>query len=372
MKSNFFLALKQKMLVAIATLACPVLTIASEATAASLNNVNIKVTVESLEQPGGSIPVAPWITFHDGSFDIYDPGKDAFFALERSAENADITLSSDARRGLEFMAEEGRATFLAQAFNEIGAGLRQTQIFSNTQTQEPILKPPAPFNQNPFGSFYPGDIGSMVFELDPSNSKNQCFSYVHMVVPSNDAFVGNDNPREHCLFDDNGNFTGEKEITVFHRDIWDAGTEINTESNDDNAPGARGVGESSGGLTYPDPVNPFQYLTVGAGYENNPAESIAPHPGYLDRSIPDGTVLEDGRVIRNTTQTPGGNILGNPVFYNADFVQTPDTPFYRISIEQVSDDLEETKSVPEPATNIALLFFSGLLLFRCRVSLNNR
>ena len=48
-----------------------------------------------------------------------------------------------------------------------------------------------------------------------------------MVIPSNDAFIGNDNAMAYELFDANGNFNGPLTIQVFGNEVWDAGTEVN-------------------------------------------------------------------------------------------------------------------------------------------------
>ena len=48
-----------------------------------------------------------------------------------------------------------------------------------------------------------------------------------MVIPSNDAFIGNDNPMAYEIFDATGVFAGPLEILVLGNEIWDAGTEVN-------------------------------------------------------------------------------------------------------------------------------------------------
>lgn len=54
-------------------------------------------------------------------------------------------------------------------------------------------------------------------------------SYASMIIPSNDAFIGNHNPQGIELFDVAGNFNGKKIITILGSMVWDAGTELNTE-----------------------------------------------------------------------------------------------------------------------------------------------
>ena len=48
-----------------------------------------------------------------------------------------------------------------------------------------------------------------------------------MIIPSNDAFFGNDDPRAHEVFDADGNPTGDIVIDIYASDIYDAGTEVN-------------------------------------------------------------------------------------------------------------------------------------------------
>ena len=74
--------------------------------------------------------------------------------------------------------------------------------------------------------FEPGETASLIVEIDDSEL-HQYFSFASMTIPSNDAFVGNRDPRRYELFDANGNFRGARQITLHGRDILDAGTEVN-------------------------------------------------------------------------------------------------------------------------------------------------
>jgi hypothetical protein len=56
---------------------------------------------------------------------------------------------------------------------------------------------------------------------------NRYFSFASMLVPSNDFFLGNDDPMAYELFDAGGNFLGPLTIDVYSDDAWDAGTEVN-------------------------------------------------------------------------------------------------------------------------------------------------
>ena len=51
-----------------------------------------------------------------------------------------------------------------------------------------------------------------------------------MIIPSNDAFIGNDNPTAYSLFDGMGNFSGPLIVEILGSNIYDAGTEVNNPS----------------------------------------------------------------------------------------------------------------------------------------------
>jgi len=64
----------------------------------------------------------------------------------------------------------------------------------------------------------------MVFDLNPTD--DTYFSFLSMVIPSNDAFIGNDDPLAYKIID--GGFQPQV-IDIFGSMVWDAGTEINDE-----------------------------------------------------------------------------------------------------------------------------------------------
>ncbi|MCA9259283.1 MAG: spondin domain-containing protein, partial [Planctomycetales bacterium] len=66
--------------------------------------------------------------------------------------------------------------------------------------------------------------GSLTLSLDPM--RNRYLSYGAMVVPSNDAFLGNESPTIIELFDANGDFIAQN-FAILGSQIWDAGTEVN-------------------------------------------------------------------------------------------------------------------------------------------------
>ncbi|MCI1710248.1 MAG: spondin domain-containing protein [Chiayiivirga sp.] len=65
--------------------------------------------------------------------------------------------------------------------------------------------------------------------LDPV--KHRYLSYLARVFPADDAFVGNDNPMAHEVFDENGVFQGPIVIELTGADVLDAGTRLNDETD---------------------------------------------------------------------------------------------------------------------------------------------
>lgn len=152
----------------------------------------ITVTVDNLTGSGGVYLTPMWVGFHDGSFDSFDVG---------GAASASI----------ELLAEGGVASGLSADIGAV-AGARDATVFA-----------PDGFGGAPV--FDPGDSASLTIDLDPLS--NRYFSFASMVIPSNDAFIGNDDPTAYELFDMTGAFTGPLDILVFGNQVWDAGTEVN-------------------------------------------------------------------------------------------------------------------------------------------------
>lgn len=68
----------------------------------------------------------------------------------------------------------------------------------------------------------PGQSRSQSFIVNAG--LNRFFTFASMVIPSNDFFIGNDNPMQYRLFDDAGNLMLNS-ITQTSSQIWDAGSE---------------------------------------------------------------------------------------------------------------------------------------------------
>lgn len=82
------------------------------------------------------------------------------------------------------------------------------------------------------GPLAPGESRTVSLLADSLNDLTQYLSYASMLIPSNDAFIGNDDPQQLDLFDANGNLitrTGSDAFIVTGNDVYDAGTEVNDE-----------------------------------------------------------------------------------------------------------------------------------------------
>ena len=186
--------------------------------------VNVVVKIESLVPEGGVYFSPVWVGFQDGSYDSFDLGSLASLAIER-------------------IAEDGNNVYLTEGLMEATGGTGVTGVITSPGGFEPLPL------------FDPNETSEAEFTLEPKY--HRFFSYAAMVVPSNDAFIGNHNPWAVELFDVAGNFTGKKIITVLGSQVWDAGTELNTEMD----------------AAFINQTAPNTGVTTVA--------PILPHPGYL-------------------------------------------------------------------------------------------
>ncbi len=152
------------------------------------------------EQSAGAFFLTPfWVGFHNGQFDAYNNG-----------------LLAPAGSGITEIAEMGDTSVTSGAFmNSLAgqAGGVDATITSVTGMGD------APV-------FSPGESKTTMMNVGDS-TVNRYFSFASMVVPSNDLFVGNDNPMGYELFDAAGDFNGPVTIQLFGSDVHDNGSEVN-------------------------------------------------------------------------------------------------------------------------------------------------
>jgi hypothetical protein len=226
---------------ALATMAAALVAAAPLAHGASYT---VRVTIENLAPVNGTYITPLWVGFHDGAFDFFDQG-------------------SAPSTTLESLAEDGNTDPISADFTAHG-GLVQGTI--------PGLVTPV----TPQGQIAPGVLTSATFRID--SASDAYFSYGAMFIPSNDAFIGNDDPLAFPLFDAAGNFQGV-DIFLLGTNVYDAGSEVNTE--------------------------------------------IPEQTGFFGQTTPDTGLDEFGVVMMHEGFLPLalGGILADPMFSNADFTR---------------------------------------------------
>lgn len=160
----------------------------------------IRVTVQNLA-PANSISLAPvHFGFGSGTFDSFNAGSAAFLFGQPTVATAPITT----------IAEGGSGSTWQPAFGSTEPG-------ANRGT---VLGPVVP-------AFLPGQSASLDLTV---NTANPFFTFGTMVVPSNDHFLGNDDPTEYRVFDASGNLILNS-ITQAANEIWDNGSETENPAN---------------------------------------------------------------------------------------------------------------------------------------------
>ena len=226
----------------------------------------VRFQIENLQEDGGFFFTEAWVGLHNGDFDLFDIG-------------------DRATPGLESLAEGGNTEALGEEFAQ--PGRLQTTI-GNGDVQ--FISPQEVIE------------GS----IDIRNAAAyQYVSFASMIIPSNDAFIGNENPLAYQVFDADGNvLQDELVIDVFASDIWDSGTEVND--------GQGAAGFSLGPVGGPG----------GGESTDDPSSTVAAHPDLL------------------------ANIVGfdTAAGVTIDTALTPESPIARITIT-VGDALETQSAV---------------------------
>lgn len=242
---------------------------------------DVRVTVTNLQDQGGVFTTPFYTGFHNGDFDLFDVGSEASTGLESIAEDG---VFSDAAAERLAVDPNSQGAVVTGAGGPIATGEVTSRTFSLTDTQTHLV-------------------------------------LAAMLLPSNDAFVGTDESL--VLFDARGNFNGAQTVTFEGSDVYDAGTEENTELDaafiNQTAPNT-GVDEGgvirlhegfNGSLGNPDGVlgnpegEPGEQIILGGtnafGAEIDPIAADFTQPGAQIAEVHINTVVEregtDGRDI---------------------------------------------------------------------------
>ena len=185
----------------------------------SAQTIDVRVDITH-NGPTGGVAITPaWIGFHSGSFDSYNGGLAAQPGLESIAEDGSTALVSS--QFLDFDATNGGYTYVGPG--PANALVRTGDLRDQYRVDATLGSPDGP------PPIQPGESVSqdLTIRIDGSN---RYFSYLSMVLPSNDFFLANGNPLAHdlmSLYDGEGsisfNIGGNNASPVN-----DAGTEAET------------------------------------------------------------------------------------------------------------------------------------------------
>ncbi|MEM6481146.1 MAG: spondin domain-containing protein [Pseudomonadota bacterium] len=153
----------------------------------------VRISVINTSGIGGTAFTPLFAGFHDGSFDVYNPGEAA-------------------SAGLEAVAEDGVNSIIASELTEADSDGQSVNVVGTTPAGGP-------------GPIEAGGRASTTLEVD--GASNGYFSLASMILPSNDAFFGTNEAVQ--LFDSNGRFQRAETLVFDGSNVLDAGTEVNTE-----------------------------------------------------------------------------------------------------------------------------------------------
>jgi len=211
------------------------------------------ITVTNVAPENGTCQSPVFVGIHDGTFDIYDMG---------------APISATAER----LVEDGNSGPLLESFLADDAA-----AFGGRVSDGPICT---------------GESPSIPFEVTATVGQPLFFSFGTMVLPSNDAFLSNDDPMEYQIVNRRGNFN-ELSITLFGNDVLDAGSEINSE--------------------------------------------VPEFTAFIGQMVPDAGPAQNSVVTQHPGHMPvgSGGILDDPRFVNADFTA------FRFRMLEISVVLDE-------------------------------
>ena len=171
-------------------LVCGLASLGTLASNASAELMSVNVTIRNLA-PTNSVSFAPLrLGFGNGTFDSFNNGQAAGAAITSIAEG--------------------------------GGGADWFPAFAAAD--------PTSVRGSVGGALLPGTTASNSFIVDTSSISNRFFTFGTMVIPSNDLFLGNDNPAGFQLFSNTGTLLVPT-ITQTAGQIWDNNSELAIAAN---------------------------------------------------------------------------------------------------------------------------------------------
>jgi hypothetical protein len=161
--------------------------------AAAADAATVRVKIENVQGEGGFSLTPLYVALHDGTFDAFSRG-------------------DPATPGVELLAELG-----------VVSGLPPERLAADPESTAAVITQPA--NGPP--TIDPGEIGEVRIDVDTGGGEQRFLTYLSMIVPSNDQFIGNGDPLAFEIFQSDGTFNGPTVIEVTGLNSYDAGTEIN-------------------------------------------------------------------------------------------------------------------------------------------------
>ncbi len=244
-------------------LSCSFLTFSALLSPAHAGLMDVTVTIQNLA-PANSISFAPLrLGFGNGTFDSFNNGQSA-------GTPPTSAIISVAEGG------SGSAWFPAFAAAEPSAVLGSVG-----------------------GALLPGASASAIFTFDTMSASNRFFTFANMVIPSNDLFLGNDNPAAFQLFNPDGSLAITT-ITQNAGQIWDANSEVADALN------AAFVVGGNNSLRTPENVlvafdiselSVFNGLTTAAGYTFSDAALTNSTPIYQITFSSSAAAPEPGTLV---------------------------------------------------------------------------
>jgi hypothetical protein len=234
--------------------------------AAQAAPASVTVTIENLA-PTNSVSFAPLgFAFHGGTYDPFNAG-------------------GVASPSLQTLAELGNPSAWVGAF---AAGDPGAVVGASG------------------GPLFPG-ASALLGTFNVDTAANRYFTFASMVVPSNDFFIGNDNPTMLALFDGSGNLVINQIVVTANR-IWNAGSES---------------------------FDPSAAAFVAGATATNRTD-------------------EGGTIGFNFSELSGFNGVGTAAGYTFDSQLAADTAIYKISFRNAG-------AVPEPTTWAMMIAGIGLV-----------